>query len=485
MQFYQCALALMAWPAISYGNELFDKTDVVTSIENKHHDEKTRIWGSWEEEMEEALRNLDIELEKVAQKRILEESQTKMEEDYSEDDVSGYEYEKKRILENEKDDDKDVEYQPKSKEECEKFNVTFTSDKDVHFHTPDGCVGWGIDHEHTSCDKLKGEYPMTCTFYQNLTDTSAVDEVMRQLTLNEPKMKFDESLEKEYESLDRNLKRGRTTKQQQWFSTAAKKQQEGKSERACSAAGHGRLVRGLDCDTCWVGPHPYPCSCSCRGWEQHNFDCWKPCSEYNDDYTQTVGLYCFKPCDREGQVALNVGCGLTPADRICAESTGDCSMNYVNHAVSILDVLSTVLSGGVAGAFEDAAYTAAKAGSKPLAKAGLRAALKAAAKQFASELWKSAAIQRKILKYNAHMNKELKNRVAEHGSELFLAASMKTEPDWGGMALEIAEALDPTGIFGLVRGFIPPESCDASVYMDEDIPAEESNLPDLDPLDTI
>ncbi len=52
--------------------------------------------------MEEALRNLDIELEKVAQKRILEESQTKMEEDYS-----GDEYENGRILDDEEGDDEE------------------------------------------------------------------------------------------------------------------------------------------------------------------------------------------------------------------------------------------------------------------------------------------------------------------------------------------------------------------------------------------
>merc|ERR1712113_37679 len=156
-----------------------------------------------------------------------------------------------------------------------------------------------------------------------------------------------------------------------------------------------------------------------------------------------------------------------------------------NHVVSILDVLTSVLSGGVAGAFKAAAKTAAKAGSKALAKAGLKAALKAAGKEFAQKLWKSKAIQKKLLKYKKHVKKELKKQVAEQGSELFLAASMRTNPHWGGMALEIAEALDPTGVVGLVRGFIPPESCDESVYMEEDIPAEESGLPELDPLDTI
>ena len=327
---------------------------------------------------------------------------------------------------------------------------------------------------------------MTCTFYQNLTDTDATNDVLRQLAFNEPKMEFDESLEKEEESFGRNLKkRGKTTKQQQWFSKAAKKMSEGEGEGSCSPKYHGRSVRGIDCDRCWAGFIPYPCNCNCRGWEQVTVDCWKPCSHYNDEYTQTVGYYCWKPCDREGQLMFNVGCGLTPLDRTCAASTGDCIMKYVNHAISILDVLTTILSGGVAGAFKTAAKTAAKAGSKALAKAGLRAALKAAGKEFAQKLLKSRAVQRKMKKWAKKTGKELKNQVVEQGSELFLAASMNTEPDWGGMIDEIAEALDPTGIYSLVKGFIPPDSCDDSVYMDEDIPDEEDGLPDLDPLDTM
>ena len=327
---------------------------------------------------------------------------------------------------------------------------------------------------------------MTCTFYQNLTDTDATNDVLRQLAFNEPKMEFDESLEKEEESFGRNLKkRGKTTKQQQWFSKAAKKMSEGEGEGSCAPKYHGRSVRGIDCDMCWKWWVPYPCNCNCRGWEQVTVDCWKPCSHYNDEYTQTVGYYCWKPCDREGQLMFNVGCGLTPLDRTCASSTGDCIMKYVNHAISILDVLTSILSGGVAGAFKAAAKTAAKAGTKALAKAGLRAALKAAGKEFAQKLLKSNAIKRKMQKYATKTRKELKNQVVEQGSELFLAASMNTEPDWGGMIDEIAEALDPTGIYSLVKGFIPPDSCDDSVYMDEDIPDEEDGLPELDPLDTI
>lgn len=471
----------MAWPAMSYSKEPFDTTDAITSSGTNHNDENMKVGDSWEEQMEDALNNLDIELEKVAQKRILEDSQTKMEEDYSEEDTSmqydDYEDDNRRRLDN-------CDAAPSAK--CEKFEVTFASGDDLHFHAPDCCLGWGIDHDHTSCDKPKGEYPMNCTFYQTFMDTDAKDDVLRQLAFNEPKMEFDESLEKEEESFGRNLKkRGKTTEQQQWFSKAAKKMSEGEFKGSCTPKYHGRSVRGTDCDLCWAGWTPYPCNCNCRGWDHIASDCWRPCSHYNDEYTQTLGYDCWKPCDREGQLMFNVGCGLTPYDRTCASSTGDCNMKYVNRAISILDVLTIYLSGGVAGAFQTAAETAAKADSKSLAREGLRVALKNAGKQFASNLLKKNAIKRKMREYADKTGKELKNQVVEQGAELFLAASMNTEPNWGGMVDEIAEALDPTGIYGLVKGFIPPESCDDSVYIDEDIPDEESGLPELDPLDTI
>ena len=49
-------------------------------------------WSSWEEEMEEALYNLDNELDKVEQRRILQEGAQEVRElaelDYSKDDLS-------------------------------------------------------------------------------------------------------------------------------------------------------------------------------------------------------------------------------------------------------------------------------------------------------------------------------------------------------------------------------------------------------------
>ena len=81
------------------------------------------------------------------------------------------------------------------------------------------------------------------------------------------------------------------------------------------------------------------------------------------EYTQTIGHYCWKPCDRDGQLALIVGCGLTPLDRTCHASSGDCAIKYVNHALSVIDVLTTILSEGVAGAFKTAIKVASKAGT--------------------------------------------------------------------------------------------------------------------------
>lgn len=268
------------------------------------------------------------------------------------------------------------------------------------------------------------------------------------------------------------------------FRRQPKKQSEGESEGACTPESHRRSVRGIDCDLCG-STFRYPCNCNCRGWTHHNTDCWKPCSHYNDEYTQPIGFYCFKPCDREGQISLNVGCGLTHVDRTCVKSSGDRAMGYVNHDISILDVLTSILSGGVASAFKTAAKAAAKASTKALAKASLRTALKQAGKAFARSLLHNEAIQRKIDKYMETYKKRFKMVVMEQGAELFVAASMNTEPDWGGMIDEIAETLDPTGIYSLVKGFIPPGGCDDLVFMSEDIPDEESYLPDIEPLDLV
>jgi len=201
-------------------------------------------WSSWEEEMEEALHNLDIELDKVEQRRILQEGAQEVRElaeiDYSKDDLSIVASDAnsdRRMIRgsndsgDESDDDEDSEYEAKSPEECEEFQIVFKSDDDVHFHTPDGCVGYEINHDGTVCDTEKGVYPMTCTFHQHLNNTIELDGVLRHLSsvasdANSDSM-TDKLLKAEEKNQDifahRHLRRGKHTKQQQWVSKAAKK----------------------------------------------------------------------------------------------------------------------------------------------------------------------------------------------------------------------------------------------------------------------
>ena len=61
---------------------------------------------------------------------------------------------------------------------------------------------------------------------------------------------------------------------------------------------------------------------------------------------------------------------------------------------------------------------------------------------------------------------------------------MQSDPDFGDIALEIADLLDPTRLVGLGRQFVPPEKCDDMVYM-KPIPKENPYLPDLDVLHAI
>lgn len=75
----------------------------------------------------------------------------------------------------------------------------------------------------------------------------------------------------------------------------------------------------------------------------------------------------------------------------------------------------------------------------------------------------------------------------DQGSELFMAASMgsNSDVDVAAIADEVAETLDPTGIYSLVKGFIPPEGCDGMVYMDEEVPDEDEDCPDVEAIDII
>jgi len=443
---------------------------------------------AWEAEMAQALRNLDDEIEIVRQARELREANEDKDEDEDEDDEDV-------------DDEDELEAIENSEEKsflgneghglvktvinnCTSISVIFRSMNEMNSSINFGsCPGYAPADEAPVCDQdLSKEeeidFPVTCTFRMEFHGDPGAQE----LIVNDQGKETDME-----EMLSTGKRRGKRTKQYEWASKAAKRMSYGEAEGSCTPKHHGRDVRGMECDLCKWGWVPHPCNCNCRGWEQKTVDCWKPCSHYNDEYTQTIGYHCWKPCDREGQLALNVGCGYGPLDRTCHASDGDCVMKYVNHAISLIDVLTTVLSGGVAGAFKAAVKTAVKAGTKVAAKQGIKAAIKKAAKEFAKSLMNSKAIQKKVNKFKRQFRKDLKNEVYEQGSELFIAASSSNSEQEGPDALEIldevVEAVDPTGIYGMVKGWIPPDYCDDTVYLDEDIPDEENGLPDIGALD--
>jgi len=357
-------------------------------------------------------------------------------------------------------------------EDCTSISITFHSINEtegaINFG---GCEGYSPVTEEPTCDQdistkdNEVNFPVTCTYRMEFHGKpGALTLITNQGGENEM----------EEQGLKKN---GKHTKQQRWVAKAVKRISIGKSEGSCAPEGHGRELRGISCDLCWF----VPCNCDCRGWTQHTFDCWKPCSHYNDEFTQTVGLYCFKPCDRKGQLALNVGCGLTPLDRTCHEDSMDCAMKLINHVLSIVEVLTFFLSAGVAGAFKSAVKVAGRAAAKVAAKTAIKTAIWKVAGEFALSLMRNKALQ-KIMRQTG---KRLSKEVIKQGAELFVGSSMGTEPDFPAVADEIVEAVDPTGIYGLVKGLIPPESCDHSVFLGEDIPDEEAGLPDTGPLDDI
>jgi len=430
---------------------------------------------AWEAEMKQALRNLEDELEIVRQARELEEEN----EDKDEDEEDVDEEDELEAIENSKENysfvgDKGDGLLKTVNKNCTSISITFHSLNEtktsINFG---GCHGYSPAIEAPTCDQdISAEeelnFPLTCTYRMEFHGDPGA---LKLIANNQgEETDIEEMLSK---------RRGKHTKQHEWFSKAAKRISYGENEGSCKPKYHGRAVRGIDCDVCGF----WPCNCNCRGWQQKTVDCWKPCRHYNDEYTQEIGYHCWKPCDREGQLALNVGCGFGPYDRTCHASTGDCIMKYVNHAISIMEVLSTLLSGGVAGAFKTAIKTAVKAGSKLVAKRAIKEAIRVAAKEFAKSLMNSKAIQKKARKFKRDFKKDLKKEAYEQGSELFLASSCQTEPDFGAILDEVAEAVDPTGIYGMVKGWIPPESCDETVYLADAIPDEESGLPDIGALD--
>lgn len=195
--------------------------------------------------------------------------------------------------------------------------------------------------------------------------------------------------------------------------------------------------------------------------------CFQDCS-VRGDYQHDTGLYCHKPCDRDGQFHLRTGCGAGEV-RKCVKNAGACVADILNKVVAIGEVLLNI---GTAGAFK--AISAAAKAAKTSIKAGLalvKAAMKASAKALAKKLMNRGTIKKRLKK----LAKEHKEDILEGGAELFLSQSMPA--DIGAALLEIAAIVDPTGVTGVVDAFMPGPNCDDSAYFDEPLPGEEGNFP--------
>merc|ERR1711862_786114 len=85
------------------------------------------------------------------------------------------------------------------------------------------------------------------------------------------------------------------------------------------------------------------------------------------------------------------------------------------------------------------------------------------------EVLSSFAVKRKIEEYENDFEKDvLQETHVEKGAEIFLAASLGSNPAFtkAKVISDIVEAIDPTRIYGLVMGFMPPKSCDPIVIGD-------------------
>jgi len=228
-------------------------------------------------------------------------------------------------------------------------------------------------------------------------------------------------------------------------------------DNACKPATVGKAPpRHMDCDACWAWFVPYPCNCNCRGWNQIASLCSQPCHE-RLPYSFDSGAYCHKACDRDGQY-LTVGCGLGH-DRVCVATSGDCFKRWMGRVVDVIGFLTNLIPG--AGPSMKAASTAAKSS----AHLGRKAAVAAAATSLRASAIKAASKFKNWSSFkNAfkHFSNGVKDRILEEAVIRFMTANMRQ--DNSVKALDIAAIVDPTGVVSIVKGWLPPDSCDDGPY---------------------
>jgi hypothetical protein len=351
--------------------------------------------------------------------------------------------------------------------ECSELRVTLTS-KQSKLQIPKDCPDYGFIPGEADCGGAT-TYPMTCTFKMK---HQPKDENHMFLEEQEPKPK-PESVGQIYSLLQLSGKTvGKHDAQYAWAAKAMAKATLAGDK--CKPATKGRAYRNVDCDACWALFIPHPCNCNCRGWVDAlglPGLCNEPCTGEWRDYD---GSYCHKPCDRYHQLALRTGCGFFH-DRVCVKDTGSCLARWVNRAWSLVDILIAIGTSGAGKSMKAAVELTAEIGLKATMKL-----LKSAMKEAAQALVKKVKDLGFIKDSMRGKNKDLNERILENGAVMLLTTSIPT--DWGAAAWEIAAAVDPTGVVGFIKDFIPPDDCDQTAYMDDPYPADADG-PDWDALE--
>jgi len=204
-----------------------------------------------------------------------------------------------------------------------------------------------------------------------------------------------------------------------------------------------RRRHGPHCDG-WVDTPTFPPCCEhcghrgngvmntcvgCRGWFEGPFACWEPCGA------------------RGGLPQMPDNCGTL----YCAADGGTCFSKGAQIAMAFASVIENFLP-------SRGALTAAKTAVKQSAKRGdaawrrAMAGMKVILKDKAIEMRRK--YQDKLAAYMKGLRREMLVKIIEDGAEgLLAAAEAKRDAGLAPLAMEFAEAVDPTGLVGLVNSF--------------------------------
>jgi len=366
--------------------------------------------------------------------------------------------------------------------DCSSFTLTFNTGKDTHFHMPTECPYHMVSEEEQAVCDPPDKFPMKCTFHL-IDHSNEFEENYGQRRMVADMDGFNHtSLEKvvsnERDLVSRSIKKSSSVSKRgdqfMWAAESYNKFFFAQSITKCTPKDRGRKVRSIDCDLCGI----FPCNCNCRGWKQFGLVCLEPCG---GEFTQDIKPWCFKSCS--DTVKLHTGCGFIPGERTCVKNDHQCISKYVNHAINIMDVVLFFCSAGTVSTLKKAVAVAMKIVKASTRKAALKIALKDIASEMTRKLVNNPQIKKELKQYSYDVGQ----RILEQGAVLLIASNLneitKASEDIKNVVLEVAKAVDPSGMVSLVSGFVPPDDCDEVSFTK--IPEENNYLPDTEVLEAI